>query len=86
MYVCHFCKQISSPHIPATLTSIKTRARSYPPRPNANLVSRNGRKAHTDDPGGSGQEIVQEALACPACATALAQLPQGAIKQIGATK
>jgi hypothetical protein len=70
MYVCHFCKQTTSPNIPTTRITIETRARSYPAR--ANLVSRGRRKDFANDPGGQGREIVREAIACPSCAAAFA--------------
>jgi hypothetical protein len=73
MYICCFCKQTVSPNISANHIVIATRARSYPARREANPVSRDRRKAFTDDPGGSGREIVREALACPDCAKAFAE-------------
>jgi hypothetical protein len=52
--------------------AIQSRRRLYPFRPRANrfvrLVDGKWKQIHTDDPGGVGVEIVQEATACPACA------------------
>jgi hypothetical protein len=42
---------------------------TYPHRPKANrLVEKGKEKYKPDDPGGRGQEIVRERIACPDCA------------------
>ena len=52
---------------------LETRRKEYPFRPEANRViriSENGKPKEylVDDPGGVGEEIVRECLACPTCA------------------
>jgi hypothetical protein len=53
---------------------LKRRSRKYPYRPRANIVVRKPapdkkpKKDFRDDPGGEGQEIVQEVIVCPKCA------------------
>jgi hypothetical protein len=57
--------------------AVETRPREYPFRREANRPVKHhgrlvrgddGRVRRPDDPGGSGEEIVREVLACPACA------------------
>jgi hypothetical protein len=52
---------------------LKRRRKEYPCRPRANAFLRSNeagkRKEYpTDDPGGEGQEVVEEVIVCPACA------------------
>jgi hypothetical protein len=53
---------------------LKRRSKEYPYRSRANVVVRQRatdkkpKKEYLDDPGGDGQEIVQEVIVCPACA------------------
>jgi hypothetical protein len=53
---------------------LQRRSREYPYRSRANVVVRKRandkkpRKEYRDDPGGDGQEIVQEMIVCPECA------------------
>jgi hypothetical protein len=58
------------PNTRAVNVALETRPRQYPRRAKANLIRKNGKKEHTDDPGGTGLEIVREVRACPACAAA----------------
>jgi hypothetical protein len=53
---------------------VKRRSKEYPHRSRANSFVRindagKRKEYHTDDPGGEGQEIVLEVIACPECAT-----------------
>jgi hypothetical protein len=54
---------------------LQRRSKKYPYRSRANVVVRKRttdtkpKKEYTDDPGGEGQEIVQEVIVCPDCAT-----------------
>ena len=41
---------------------------SKPDRARANLVVRDGKARHTDDPGGQGFQITREVVVCPDCA------------------
>jgi hypothetical protein len=34
-----------------------------------NLVVRDGKEHHTDDPGGMGHEVAREVFVCPSCAS-----------------
>ena len=61
------------PRTPAARLVLATRSRRYPTRSKAHRVIRlsetNKRKVvFLDDPGGQGQEVSREVLACPACA------------------
>jgi hypothetical protein len=52
---------------------LKRRRKEYPYRSRANAFVRTNeagkRKEHyTDDPGGEGQEVVEEVIVCPDCA------------------
>jgi len=52
---------------------VKRRRKEYPYRGRANTFVRTNeagkrKEYHTDDPGGSGQEVVQEVIVCPDCA------------------
>jgi hypothetical protein len=40
---------------------------------------------HTDDPGGVGEEIVKEAIACPTCAARLAEQEEGRVSLLEAS-
>jgi hypothetical protein len=63
---------LSSP-IPGKRLVVKKRSKHYPFRTSANTFVRTpagGKRKvyHTDDPGGAGQEVVQELIVCPGCA------------------
>jgi hypothetical protein len=58
---------------PAQRLVVRSRRKEYPYRPRANVVivrikARKTKKEYRDDPGGEGEEIVQEITVCPACA------------------
>lgn len=73
MFHCQLCQSLSSPHTPCHRLVVKRRSKEYPYRSGANTFVRTNetgkRKVfHTDDPGGEGQEVVQEVIVCPDCA------------------
>jgi hypothetical protein len=68
MFRCQLCGCVVRPRTPARHVVVQRRARKYPARGRANLVVRNRKSNHTDDPGGAGSEVAREVLACPACA------------------
>lgn len=72
MYICQLCQDIIPARTPAHRFTLKTRPRTYPPRRDANPVSRKRKAKRTVDPGGAGHEIVREITVCPACAQQLA--------------
>ncbi len=78
MYRCQLCLRGVGPGIRVHRAILETRQKKYPFRPKANRVirmSENGRPKEylVDDPGGVGEEIVRECLACPTCASNLSQ-------------
>jgi hypothetical protein len=76
MYRCERCDAVIGPGVPAVATPIQTRRKEYPLRERANCHQRSRRLGKrrirkviwTDDPGGFGQETVEEILLCPDCA------------------
>jgi hypothetical protein len=72
MFQCQLCGAHVPPRTRPTRIVVKRRKKQYPYRPKANVFYRHEKgkvKRHeVDDPGGSGWEIDQEILACPACA------------------
>jgi hypothetical protein len=68
MFRCQLCSCVALPHTRPHRLIIERRAKRYPFRPKANSVVRDRKRHHTDDPGGDGEEIAREALACPGCA------------------
>jgi hypothetical protein len=74
--------RVVPPGTRAQRVALETREKLYPVRKQVNRdVMRNGKIVKVvrgdkqvpvglDDPGGRGEEIVREALACPACAAA----------------
>jgi hypothetical protein len=69
MYRCEICKQVVPPRTKAYRIPVKTRLRHYPYRKEAiPIIDEKGKRKLIDDPGGVGYEIVEEVLACPACA------------------
>ena len=68
MYRCEFCKEIVPPLTPSHRVVVETREVRYPFRPDANVSVIKGKKEKRNDPGGSGTEIVREAIVCPRCA------------------
>jgi hypothetical protein len=75
VFKCELCGKIVPRNVPAQRIVLKTRPASYPERPKANRVKKDGPgvteidgKFYKKDPGGTGCEIVREALVCPSCA------------------
>jgi hypothetical protein len=66
------CQGVVPPGTPAQRVVVQRRRKVYSFRSRANLVIRwerpKRKREHRDDPGGEGQEIVREVLACPSCA------------------
>ena len=74
MFRCQLCQCIVSPRTPPQRLIVKKRRKKYPYRSRANVIVRQSapdkkpKKVYLDDPGGEGQEIVQEVIVCPECA------------------
>ena len=73
MFRCQICGRVVPPRTPAVRLVLATRSRRYPSRLKVHRVIRlsetNKRKVvFLDDPGGQGQEVSREVLACPDCA------------------
>jgi hypothetical protein len=68
MFRCQLCSCVVPPRTRVRRLVLKRRTRQYPARSRVNLVVRDGKKYHTDDPGGEGHEVAREVLVCPACA------------------
>jgi hypothetical protein len=68
MFRCQICSCVAPPRIAPAHLVLEKRARLYPARARANLLVRNHKREHTNDPGGQGEEIVREVLVCPECA------------------
>ena len=73
VFKCQLCQTIVPPRIKATRIVVETRVKQYAYRAKANrlrFTSPSGHRAtwFVDDPGGTGEEIVREVVACPACA------------------
>jgi hypothetical protein len=73
MFRCPLCQRVVPPRTPAQHLVVRQRRRAYPYRSRANSFIRTNeagkrKEYHTDDPGGEGQEVIQEVIACPACA------------------
>jgi hypothetical protein len=73
MYRCQLCQCVVPPRTLCHHLVLKRRSKAYPYRSRANTVVRiteagKRKEYHTDDPGGQGQEVVQEVIVCPACA------------------
>lgn len=72
MYQCELCGEISAPGEQAHVVIVETREVSYPSRshsqPPSRRKDRTKRKRWGSDPGGEGAEIVNESIACGACA------------------
>jgi hypothetical protein len=71
MFRCQLCQSVVPPHTPCQHLVLARRSKKYPYRPKANVVVRKPasdkkpKKEYRDDPGGEGQEIVQEVIVCP---------------------
>jgi hypothetical protein len=73
MFRCQLCQSVVPPRTPSKRLCVKRRGKEYPYRSEANTFVRTNdnhkRKVHhTNDPGGAGQEAVQEVIVCPECA------------------
>jgi hypothetical protein len=73
MFRCQLCRCVVPPRTPCQHIVLKRRSKKYPYRSNANSFVRTTatgkrKEYHTDYPGGEGQEIVEEVMACPDCA------------------
>jgi hypothetical protein len=73
MFHRQLCECVVPPRTPCQHIVVQRRRREYRYRSKANAFFRTSdagkRKVHhTDDPGGEGQEIVQEVIVCPSCA------------------
>ena len=76
MFRCQVCSRCVPRGTPAHRLVLETRPRDYRYRRAANVVifldARGKRKKKLiDDPGGTGREIVREAIVCPECAARL---------------
>lgn len=69
MYRCQICKKVIPANTKAIRVPVETRTRQYPPRQKE--VTRGRTRKTITIPGGTGQEIVREKVACPACAKEL---------------
>jgi hypothetical protein len=77
VFRCQLCREVVPPSTPPIRRIVETRERQYPFRPRANRFKRPPRPddpkklkrvRYTNDPGGSGREIVRELALCAACA------------------
>ena len=68
MYRCEICGAVVPPAVAAHRVVVATRQTDYPSRHKVNHVRIGRKMTHVDDPGGTGVEIVREALVCAACA------------------
>jgi hypothetical protein len=73
MFRCELCSRVVPPRTPAQHVVLESRSKVYPLRVKANRLVRRPPKGKplvvfTSDPGGTGREIVKEAIACPECA------------------
>lgn len=82
MYRCEICGESSKPGDQAYHIIVETRDVSYPRRAHSQAPmkrkDRTKRKRWRPDPGGSGMEIVNEALACVDCAAKYSRKVHGA--------
>src|SRR5262249_53262718 len=74
MFRCQLCQCVVPPQTPCQHLVLKRRSKAYPYRSRANtFISTNEagkrKEYHTDDPGGTGEEVVREVTTSPACAT-----------------
>jgi hypothetical protein len=68
MFRCQLCQCVVPPRTPCQHVVVKRRSKEYPYRSRANTFVRTNepgkrKEYHTDDPGGGGQEAVQEVIA-----------------------
>ncbi len=79
MFICGLCFIYTAPREKATRVVTETREKIYPFRKDANVFMKSefedgrrvkGKEEKSNDPGGTGFEIVKEVLACQTCARA----------------
>lgn len=74
MYRCDLCQNLVPPGTPKEIVVTAVRPVRHPHRrksqPTGLRKHRFNRKRWRDDPGGKGRQIMHEAEACPACASA----------------
>jgi hypothetical protein len=68
MYKCDICKRIMPPKTKAHRIPVEHRSVRYQARKEVNQRHIEHKVKWTDDPGGTGFEIVREITACPECA------------------
>jgi hypothetical protein len=73
MFRCQLCQCVVPPRVSCHHLALKRRGVTYPHRSRANVVvviepPKKPKKEYRDDPGGDGQEIVQELIVCSKCA------------------
>ncbi|WP_163833330.1 hypothetical protein [Spartinivicinus ruber] len=73
MYQCQQCSSLVSANTPSYSLVIQKRKQSYPKRSKVNEHHKEGKAKITDDPGGTGFEIVKEIAVCRACYDALCE-------------
>ena len=72
MFRCQLCQCVARPQTPSHRLVLRHRRKAYSHRSRANTFIRTNetgkrKEYHTDDPGGEGQEVVEEVIVCPAC-------------------
>jgi hypothetical protein len=77
MFRCEACEGVFGPGVASEKVPVERRQMTYPERLDVNHVPKkkkqpreDGKLGPADDPGGSGWEIVREAVVCRACADA----------------
>jgi hypothetical protein len=73
MFRCQSCQALVPPGTPPQRLVVKSRKKDYKYRSCANTFRRTtetGKRKvyHTDDPDGTGEEIVKELIVCQGCA------------------
>src|ERR1700730_2960706 len=73
MFRCQLCQCVVPPRTPAQHLALKRRRKEYRPRSAATTFVRTTaegkrKEYHADDPGGEGEEMVEEGIVFPACA------------------
>ncbi len=67
MYICENCNKESKPTDISYKIAIKTRKKIYSFRSDANRYKDDGKLKKSNDPGGSGLQIVTEITICNSC-------------------
>ena len=73
MFRCQMCQCVVPRRTPCQRLVLKSRTKMYPYRSRANVVvvhepPKKPKKEYRDDPGGEGEETVNEVIVCPSCA------------------